>query len=78
MLKKRKVKIAVFVSGGGTNLQALIDAQKSGSVSSGEICLVVSSNPEAYALVRAKMAGIPTEIIQKSNFHRRMILKMHL
>lgn len=68
MLKKRKVKIAVFVSGGGTNLQALIDAQKSGSVSSGEICLVVSSNPEAYALVRAKMAGIPTEIIQKSNF----------
>lgn len=68
MLKKRKVKIAVFVSGGGTNLQALIDAQKNGSLTSGEICLVISNNPEAYALVRAKMSGIPTEIIPKSNF----------
>ena len=68
MLKKRKVKIAVFVSGGGTNLQALIDAQKNGSLTSGEICLVISNNPEAYALVRAKMSGIPAEIIPKSNF----------
>ena len=68
MLKKRKVKIAVFVSGGGTNLQALIDAQKNGSLTSGEICLVISNNPEAYALVRAKMSGVPTEIIPKSNF----------
>ncbi len=53
-----KTKIAVFVSGGGTNLQALIDAR--GSVlNSGEIVLVVASNPEAYALERAKQAGIP-------------------
>lgn len=53
-----KAKIAVFVSGGGTNLQALIDAQKSGAIQHGEIALVVSSNPEAYALERARAAGI--------------------
>ena len=53
-----KTKIAVFVSGGGTNLQALIDAQVSGIIKSGEIVLVLSSNPSAYALERAKKAGI--------------------
>ena len=53
-----KTKIAVFVSGGGTNLQALIDAQSSGIIKSGEIALVLSSNPNAYALERAKKAGI--------------------
>lgn len=59
-----KTRIAVFVSGGGTNLQALIDAQ--GSVLlSGEIALVVSNNREAYALERAKRAGIPTAVVLK-------------
>ena len=53
-----KTKIAVFVSGGGTNLQALIDAQAKGIIKSGEIVLVLSSNPKAYALERAKNAGI--------------------
>ena len=53
-----KTKIAVFVSGGGTNLQALIDAEASGIIKSGEIVLVVSSSPDAYALTRAKNAGI--------------------
>lgn len=53
-----KARIAVFVSGGGTNLQALIDAQKSGIITSGEIVLVVASNPGAYALTRAEKAGI--------------------
>ena len=53
-----KTKIAVFVSGGGTNLQALINAQASGIIKSGEIVLVLSSNPKAYALERAKNAGI--------------------
>ena len=52
-------KIAVLVSGGGTNLQALIDAQKSGVLHSGEIALVVSNAAGAYALERAKNAGIP-------------------
>ncbi len=55
----KKTRIAVLVSGGGTNLQALIDAEKSGILKSGEIVLVISSNPEAYALTRAANAGIP-------------------
>ena len=59
-----KTKIAVFVSGGGTNLQALIDAQGS-TINSGEIVLVVANNAGAYALERAKKAGIPTEVVQK-------------
>ncbi len=58
-------KIAVFVSGGGTNLQALIDAQKSGIIKSGEIALVLSSNPNAYALERAKKANIPTAVVSR-------------
>ena len=53
-----KIKIAVLVSGGGTNLQALIDAQRDGCLRSGEIALVVSSNPGAYAINRAADAGI--------------------
>ena len=60
-----KTKIAVFVSGGGTNLQALIDAQHSGVLTSGEIVLVVSSNPDAYALERAKQAGIPAVVCSR-------------
>lgn len=60
----RKTKIAVLVSGGGTNLQALIDAQGSILVS-GEIALVVSNNAGAYALERAKKAGIETAVVLK-------------
>lgn len=61
----RKAKIAVFVSGGGTNLQALIDAQTSGIITSGEISLVVSSSKTAYALERAKNAGIKSVTVVK-------------
>ena len=61
----RKARIAVLVSGGGTNLQALIDAQMSGVITSGEICLVISNNPNAYALERAAKAGIATQVITK-------------
>lgn len=60
-----KAKIAVLVSGGGTNLQALIDAQNSGIIKSGKISLVISNNPDAYALVRAKKAGIDTCVCNK-------------
>jgi len=60
-----KAKIAVLVSGGGTNLQALIDAQKAGILQSGEITLVVSSNPNAYALERAANAGIRSAVVSK-------------
>ena len=59
-----KTKIAVLVSGGGTNLQALIDAEKSGIITSGEIVLVCSSNPDAYALTRAETNGIETHVIE--------------
>ena len=52
-------RIAVLVSGGGTNLEALLNAQESGAIPHGEIVLVLSSNPEAYALTRAKRHGIP-------------------
>lgn len=61
----KKIKLAVFVSGGGTNLQALIDAQKNGIIENGEIMLVVSSNPDAYAVVRAEKEGITTVIVDK-------------
>ena len=59
------IKIAVLVSGGGTNLQALIDAEQSGILHSGKISLVVSNAAGAYALERAKKAGIPTETLLK-------------
>ena len=58
-----KAKIAVLVSGGGTNLQALIDARRSGLLKSGEIVLVISGNEEAYAITRAKKAGIRAETV---------------
>ena len=60
-----KKRIAVMVSGGGTNLQALIDAQNSGIIKSGNIELVISNNPDAYALERAKNAGIQTAVVSK-------------
>ena len=57
--------VAVLVSGGGTNLQALIDAQKSGIIKSGRITLVISNNPDAFALKRAENAGIGTAVCNK-------------
>jgi len=63
-----KAKIAVLVSGGGTNLQALIDAQASEKITSGSIALVISNNPKAFALQRAESAGIATETITKAQY----------
>ena len=60
--------IIVLVSGGGTNLQALIDAQNNGQIIGGKISCVISSNPNAYALVRAKENGIPTRIIPRKSY----------
>lgn len=60
-----KARIAVLVSGGGTNLQALIDAQTAGIITSGQICLVIANNPSAYALERAAKAGIDSCVITK-------------
>lgn len=61
----KKARITVLVSGGGTNLQALIDAQKSGVLVSGEITQVISSQPTAYALERAENAGIKSAVVSK-------------
>ena len=72
----RKARIAVLVSGGGTNLQALIDAQKSGIIGNGEITLVISNKAGAYALERAANAGIKTETVIKKetpDFEGRLI-----
>ena len=60
-----KARIAVLVSGGGTNLQALLDAQSAGILTSGQIQLVISNNPNAYALERAKKAGVEGTVITK-------------
>lgn len=72
-----KVRVAVLVSGGGTNLQAIIDAQKSGVIKSGKVVLVVSNRSDAYALKRARLAGIKTEVVTKeengANFEDRLI-----
>ena len=62
------VNIAVLVSGGGTNLQALIDAEKRGEIRNGHITAVISSNPDAYALTRAEQAGIPGITIARKDF----------
>lgn len=60
--------IVVLVSGGGTNLQALIDAQGRGEIKNGRIVCVISSNPNAYALERAKNNGIDTEVIRRKDY----------
>ncbi len=64
-------RIAVMVSGGGTNLQALIDAQKGGIIKSGEIRLVISNKADAYALQRAQNAGIKTAVVTRSEMGSR-------
>lgn len=61
-------KIAVLVSGGGTNLQALIDAQARGEIVDGKLDFVLSSNPDAYALERAAKAGIETDVLRRRDF----------
>ena len=60
-----KKRIAVLVSGGGTNLQALIDAENAGKIPHGEIALVISNKPGVYALERAKSFGVPAGVIDK-------------
>ena len=64
-------KIAVLVSGGGTNLQALLDAEKSGIIKSGKITLVLSNNANAYALERAKNSGVKTAVVLRKDYDSR-------
>ena len=78
----KKANIAVLVSGGGTNLQALIDAQSAGIITSGEIKLVVSNVKDAFALTRAARAGIDTALVVKreckdqADFENKLIAKL--
>ena len=62
------VKVAVLVSGGGTNLQAILDAEDAGTLKSGKVTLVVSNNPNAYALTRAKNHGVETLVLSKADY----------
>ncbi len=78
----RKTRIAVLVSGGGTNLQALLDAQGRGEIPSGEITLVLSNKPDAYALERAKNAGVKAVAVNKracadtAEFEKKLIAEL--
>lgn len=73
-----KTKIAVLVSGGGTNLQALIDAQQRGELGGGEIAAVISSKAGAYALERAAKAGIPGYVIPRKEFDSNRAMTLAL
>ena len=67
-MKKDITKISVLVSGGGTNLQALIDAEKRGELGNGKISLVISSKPDVYALERAKANGIDSMVLSRKEY----------
>lgn len=71
-------RIAVLVSGGGTNLQALIDAQRRGEIINGEIAAVISSKPGVYALERAKRAGIPGYVVARKDHHSSQAMTVAL
>lgn len=71
-------RIAVLVSGGGTNLQALLDAEKNGELVSGKIVLVVSNNSNAYALTRAKKAGVETAVVSKKELGSQEVFEKRL
>ena len=72
--EKPYVRVAVLVSGGGTNLQALIDAEREGALHSGRICLVISDRNDAYALERARIAGIESAIVVWRTARMRILL----
>ena len=78
-MSERKARVAVLVSGGGTNLQAILDAERSGAIKSGEVVAVISSRPDAYALERARSAGILAITVSKkecgsqAEFEKRII-----
>ena len=74
----KKTRIAVLVSGGGTNLQALIDAQQRGELGGGEIAAVISSKEGAYALERAAKAGIPGYVLPRKNFDSNQTMTVAL
>ena len=71
MNREKQIRVCVLVSGGGTNLQALLDAEKSGILKSGRICLVASDRKNAYALTRASTAGVQTRVFDRKELGGR-------
>ena len=67
----KKVRVAVLCSGGGTNLQAILDSAAAGTIPSGEIALVVTDNASAFALERAQRAGVGTVVVDKKQYSDR-------
>ena len=78
MKSNEKIKVAVLVSGGGTNLQAIIDAEKAGIIKHGTVSLVISNNAEAYALTRAANAGISTVVIPSKEYKEQAAFEKKL
>ena len=78
MVNSEQVKIAVLVSGGGTNLAALLDAEKSGIIKSGKISLVISNNPDAYALIRAREHNVKTAVVSKKQYSTQSLFEGEL
>ena len=75
MKSNDKIKVAVLVSGGGTNLQAIIDAEAAGIIKHGTVSLVISNNPNAYALTRAANAGISTVVISSKEYKEQDVFE---
>ena len=74
--KTKKLKLAVLISGGGTNLQAMIDQIEAGKLDA-EICVVVSNNPDAHGLVRAQNHAIPTAVVDYRNYGKKLLPEIH-
>ena len=68
MSKQTPLRVAIFVSGGGTNMQAIIDAKEAGKIPYGELALVLASNPKAYALTRAENHNIPSTVLRRKDY----------
>ncbi len=77
-MSSQKARVAVLVSGGGTNLQAILDAEKSGIIRHGEICLVISSQPDAYALKRAEAAGVRAVAVSRKECGSQEVFEQRL
>jgi len=75
-VKNRKLKLAVMISGGGSNLQAMIDRIEAGKLDA-EIILVVSNNPDAYGLLRAEKHGIATAVVDYRNYGKKLLPEIH-
>lgn len=77
-MEREKINVVVLVSGGGTNLQAIFDAEKSDKIAHAKVVGVVSDNPTAYALTRAEKNGVPFAVVDKKDYADRTVFENHL